>query len=146
MTPPQADSEWIQVEDLGPYVELFGPVYMRMLDARTSAGEIIRFGFHVQPKHCNLSGGCSGGMLASFLDIALARTGILSRGYEHRTPTISLQMDFLQPARVDEWIESRAKLIHSSQRMGFCDATLVGPRGPVMRGSGIFRITSGPYM
>jgi uncharacterized protein (TIGR00369 family) len=130
---------WELIDSCGAFTAHVGPIYMRYVTPRSN-GEAVRFGFFVQPLHCNPSGNCHGGMLATFLDIALGRTGIIARGVEARTPTINLEMSFLRPAKLGDWIESQVRLVHTTSRLGFCEGCLVGPQGPILRGSGVFRI------
>ena len=134
----EIEEEWIPLDDCGSFTDHVGPVYR----TRTipSAEEPFRIGFQVLAYHCNPSGVCHGGMIASLLDIALGRGSVVTLDRPGSTPTISMSMDFLAPARVGEWLESRSKLLHHTHRMSFMQCVLVGPNGPVARGSGVFKI------
>lgn len=132
--------EWARMpSDNDPFTELVGPFfYLHMV---AGSPETLRFGFVVQPKHCNRLGVCHGGLLATFLDIALGLQGCGISG-DDGTPTIQLSMDYLAPALAGDWVESQSRLVQSTRRMNFVEGTLHSPRGIVVRGNGIFRRTT----
>lgn len=126
---------WQQVTDCGPFADLAGPIYATLdrLD-----GEGVRFGFRVAPKHCNPRPVCHGGMLATFLDIALARGIRMVKDLPAPLPTISMSLDYLAPALLGDWIDARVTVT----RIGgtcFVQALLHGPDRPVLRGSGVYK-------
>ena len=134
----QPDSNWVTVKECGPFTDHIGGIYERT--GTLDPNEPVRIGFRVQPHHCNPSGACHGGMLASILDIAMGRGGMVARSGDRDTPTISLSIDYLAPAMMGDWIESRVQLLLGSRRLNFMQCILVGPHGPVLRGSGTFKI------
>lgn len=129
--------QWQPVPSSGTFATLVGPIFVTT--EGLEPGEPIRFGFRVGDHHCNLREGCHGGMLATFLDVAMARTGLHVIPGVRGLPTISLTMDFLNPAHIGDWIESRITVLRRTPRMLFTSCVVMGPHGPVVRGSGIFR-------
>ncbi len=108
----------------------FGPAYWRPGSTR--------FGFRVSPRHINLFGFCHGGALATFADYQLAplrRAGLAQGPF---APTLSLNMDFLGPARLGEWIEAEAVLLRSTSRYLFTQALLTNANGAVARSNAIY--------
>ncbi|HXT05802.1 MAG TPA: PaaI family thioesterase [Roseiarcus sp.] len=115
--------------------ELFGPVYH---DA-----ERRRLGFRVAARHINLFGLCHGGVVATFADYQIAplrRAGIVSGPF---APTLSLNVDFLGPARLGEWVELEATLARATGRYQFTQALISNAAGPVARSTAIYAMTRG---
>jgi len=133
---PLTPGDWRSTVIADPFVEHVGPFY------RIDIGEALepmRFGFVIGDNHCNRLGSCHGGMLATFLDLTLGFVGKAATGDETPTPTISLSMDFLRPASVGDWVESRVRLVHQTRRMFFVEGMLVALEGPVMRANAIYK-------
>jgi acyl-coenzyme A thioesterase PaaI-like protein len=82
---------------------------------------------------------CHGGMLATFLDVALACSLRELPGVLGPLPTISMTLDYLEPAPCGTWIESRVTVPKVGGSIGFAQALLMGPSGPVLRGSGVYK-------
>lgn len=136
---PLTPGEWQATVIADPYIETAGPFYRLELG---EANEPMRLGFVIRSGHCNRLGSCHGGMLATFLDLALGFIGKTACGDEIPTPTISLSMDFLQPGLLGQWVETRARLVHQTRRMFFAEGTLVTAGGPIVRANAIYRRAS----
>lgn len=140
---PDDGRQWQPLDDCGAFIDLTGPYYMSL--DNLEPGEAVRFGFRVAAKHCNNQRDstdvqvCHGGMLTTFLDLALARGIIEKHEVGRPLPTISLSSDFLSPAKLGEWIEARVELTRIGRGLCFAQAFLVGPRGPVLRGNAVFK-------
>lgn len=131
---------WAEVERGGPFTRLIGPVYVSHKVLET--GEPARFGFRVRREHCNPRLVCHGGMLASVLDIVLACSIRETLAGIGSIPTVSMTLDYLAPAPLGDWVESRASVLRLTRGHAFVQALLVGAGGPVLRGSGIYKITA----
>ncbi|HVY86967.1 MAG TPA: PaaI family thioesterase [Caulobacterales bacterium] len=134
--PPSAD--WTAME-FGAFEAITGPFFTSSKDLGPE--EPFRIGFRVEPKHCNASLACHGGMIATFVDMALGLAMRAATKLEGPSPTMSMTIDFLGGAVAGDWIESRARMIHATYRTAFCDVVAIGPNGPVARANGIFRLT-----
>ncbi len=55
-----------------------------------NGAEPVRFGLEVQPHQCNRLGFCHGGLLSTYLDIALGVCAIEICGHDWGGPTINL--------------------------------------------------------
>ena len=117
--------------DPGPgFGAFFGPMWFR--------NDPPRLGFRVARRHINLFGFCHGGALAMFADYQLAplrRAGLAQGPF---APTLSLNVDYLGPARLGDWIEAEATLVKQTGRYLFTQAVLSNQDGPVARSSAIY--------
>lgn len=104
-----------------------------------SEEELVRIGCRVLPANCNFLGGGHGGFIATLLDIAMGRNVLAATGTQG-APTVSMTVDFLRGAVAGDWLESRVRLLRRTRRLAFSDAILVGPKGIVARGNGVFAI------
>lgn len=134
--PPEGQN-WELLDNCSPFTGSVGPLFMRR--DGLEAGEPMRFGFRVQSRHCNLRQTCHGGMIATFLDVVLARGLIAHQGYFSTMPTISMSVDYLAAARLGDWIESRVRVLKATRNLYFVEATCVGPEGAVVRANGIYK-------
>lgn len=137
MTASPPDRHWTLLDDGGAFANHAGEIHMTM--DRLDPGEDARFGFRVLPHHCNLRPQCHGGMLSTFLDVALARGLRIVGGLVPPIPTISLSMEFLAPAALGSWVDARVSVARAGKSTGFVSAMVHADEQPVMRGSGVFR-------
>lgn len=136
---PSGGPAWAALDNPGPFTEMVGPVFVRFEELESD--EPARFGFRVEERHCNLRQVCHGGMIATFIDIALARGMMAAQGYFSPAPTISMAVDYLAPARLGDWIESRVRIVKMTRKLCFVEATCVGSEGPVVRANAIYKRT-----
>lgn len=135
--PPDDGRHWRLVTECGPFADLVGSVFAT--SDGLDDGEEVRFGFRVASRHCNPRPVCHGGMLATFLDIALARGIRMVKGVPAPLPTVSMSLDYLAPAPLGEWIDARVTITRAGSGTCFVQALLHGSAGPVLRGSGVYR-------
>lgn len=124
----------------GGFMAHNGPLYL------LHQGELVKLGFRVEQRHCNPMGMCHGGMLATFADMLLPlvahRTAV---ELAHRfLPTVSLQVDYLAPAAMGEWVEGQAQVLKVTRAMAFIQGTVTSNGVMALRCSGVFKI--GPLM
>ena len=112
-----------------------GPIYMR------EDADMPRLGFEVLPHMCNPAGICHGGMMMAVMDTGLAFILHAALKQQVFSPSISFNFDFLAPAQLGQWLETSGTCTKYTKRTGFVSGALLGPDGPVVQGSGIFRIT-----
>jgi acyl-coenzyme A thioesterase PaaI-like protein len=134
---PDDDRRWALVTDCGPFADLVGPIFATR--DRLDAGEDVRFGFRVAARHCNPRPVCHGGMLATFLDIALARGIRMAKDQPAPLPTITMSLDYLAPALLGEWIDARVTVTRAGGGTCFVQALAHGPSNLVLRGSGVYK-------
>ncbi len=97
-------------------------------------------GFTVLEHHINPGQICHGGMLMTMIDVAFGiniGVRVKDAGF---LPTMGLACDFLKPARLGDWIESKIDFINLTKRTAVISGFLIGPDGPVVRANGTNRI------
>lgn len=114
-----------------------GPLYAR----RDSVNGQTVFGFRVMPHLCNRAAICHGGWLSSAMDTILPLTARLDGGVPGNFLfTVQLSLDFVEPAKLGDWVEGRAEVLRRTKRMVFIQGLLDLGGSTCVRGSGIFRI------
>lgn len=97
-------------------------------------------GFYVLEHHINPGQIAHGGLLMTMIDMAFGvNIGIrvTDAGF---LPTTGLSFDFLKPAMLGDWIESKIDFIHLTRKTAVVSGFLIGPDGPVVRASGTNKI------
>ena len=122
--PPGLPAEAEEVS-VGGFNLTVGPLF-RLPDAE--GGAVTRFAFAVAEKHMNSAGSVHGGMLMSFMDVAMSRTSRAASGAP-RCSTVSLTCDFVGPGRLGDLIEARVRVTRLTRTMVFLSGELrVGER------------------
>jgi len=123
----------------GPFMQETGPLYGRLIQEQ--GRHRVWIGFRVQERHTNPLGVCHGGMLATLADMLAA----ISVPYQtdlprHFLPTISLQMDFLAPARLGAWVQAQIDVLKTTRNLIFTQGLLTADGEPALRVSAIYKI------
>lgn len=118
------------------FANLVGPLYIALKD------DMPTLGFRVEERHCNPAMICHGGMMMTVMDMAVGVGVVHSSGTKQFVPSVNLSFDFLKPAPLGAWLESKIDFTEPRRSMGFAAGYLVGPDGPVMRANGICKIPS----
>ena len=126
-------------EGLG-FTDNLQPIYRRR------EGDKVAIGLVVSRQHGNSMGICHGGVLMTLADIAAATGVNIARGILAGTPTVNLALDFINAARMGQWIQAEADLVTVKRRFGFCSGTIVNSRAVVARFNGTFYLPDHPGM
>ena len=123
----------------GPFMQQCGPLYGLLKQEQGQPRVLI--GFRVQEQHTNPLGVCHGGMLATLADMMAA----ICVPYQtelprHFLPTISLQMDFLAPARLGAWVQARTDVLKTTRNLVFVQGLIHADDELVLRVSSIYKI------
>jgi uncharacterized protein (TIGR00369 family) len=119
------------------FIESIGPLYGRW------TGEHLLLGFRVEMRHCNPGKVCHGGMLATFADMFLPIAARFQAKMDMgMVPTVNLTCDFLAPAPLGSWVESRSEAIKVTKNLLFAQGLASADGAPVLRANGIFKIAS----
>ena len=120
----------------GGFIAANGPLYL------LHEGALVKLGFRVEQRHCNPMGMCHGGMLASFADMLLPLTVHRKSAEVGRRflPTVSLQIDYMAPAGLGEWVEGEAEVLKVTRAMVFAQGVVRSDGVVALRCSGILKI------
>lgn len=101
----------------------------------------VSLGFLVERRHTNGIAVCHGGMLATFCDILLplAARSLLPGATDRFMLTVSLQIDYIAPARLGTWVEGRAELLEARRDIVFIHASVTADNLLVARASGLLK-------
>jgi uncharacterized protein (TIGR00369 family) len=123
----------------GPYMQFNGPLYGRLI--QVSGQPRVLIGFRVEPRHTNPVGVCHGGMLASMADMMAAICVPYQTSLpRHFFPTISLQMDFLAPARLGDWVQAETEILRTTRNLVFTQALIRAEQELVLRVSAVYKV------
>jgi uncharacterized protein (TIGR00369 family) len=123
----------------GPFVHTCGSLWGRMVEEQ--GRKRVQVGFRVQAQHTNPVGVCHGGMLATLADMLAA----ICVPYQtdlprHFLPTISLQMDFLAPAKSGAWVQAQTDVLRITRNLVFTQGLITADDEPALRVSAIYKI------
>ena len=132
--PPPPDG-YVLSEGRGAFSTLNGPYFHRPGD-----GPLAEQAFYALKRHANGIGLVHGGMLSAFLDGVLA--GAVWRGTGKTAVTIHLSIDFLQMARVGDWVMGEGRLTRATRDVAFAEGRAYVGGHDVVRCSGVFKLMS----
>ena len=120
----------------GGFIAANGPLYV------LQEGPLVKFGFRVEPRHCNPMGICHGGMLASFCDMLLPLS-VHRKSVEvglRFLPTVSLQLDYMAPVPLGAWVEGECDVLTVTRAMVFARGLVRADGVTAVRCSGVMKI------
>jgi uncharacterized protein (TIGR00369 family) len=111
--------------------------------APDDADDSARFVFIVTDKHMNAAGSVHGGMLMSFMDVAM-REAARGTGEAQDVSAVSLNCDFVGPGRFGDRIEARVRVTRRTRTMVFLSGELLGPDDrTLLVATGLWKINAG---
>lgn len=124
---------WFEQPDVGPFVELVGPLWRRESD------QGVEYGLNVQKKHLNSIGIVHGGLLMTLLDQVISHV-IWDVG--DRTPMATIDMDthFIDAVRQGDWIIASAKVQRRTRSLVFVEGQLNVGQRLVLSGQAIMKL------
>ena len=121
-----------EFEPQGPFLEHVGPIQVRHDDD----GPV--FGLRAEERHTNHRGTVQGGLLATFADFALGRAIETDAEDDKDRATVSLTVDYLKPAKVGDWIESRTRVDRVGGTLAFADCSLTVDDREIVRSRAVW--------
>ncbi len=118
----------------GPFMAVNGPLLHRQDDKQ------LLLGMRVEKRHCNPMHVCHGGMLMSFVDMAMPMAVLYQENLSRFLPTISLTTDFLAPVPLDAWLEARTDVLRVTRSMVFAQCLVQADGITAVRASGVFKL------
>ena len=127
----------IQVTLGGAFAAANGPLWVR------HGPTAVELGLRIDERHCSGLGFCHGGMLATFADILMPMAFFTdpSQGpFNNALPTVSLQIDFIGPVRIGDFLYGEAQVLKKTRRLVFAQGLIRVEDQLVLRCSGVFTI------
>jgi len=123
----------------GPFMQTCGPLWGQLIQDKDQRRVLV--GFRVQEPHTNPVGVCHGGMLATLADMLAA----ICVPYQtdlprHFLPTISLQMDFLAPAKLGAWVQAQTDVLRTTRNLVFTQGLVTADGEAALRVSAIYKV------
>jgi acyl-coenzyme A thioesterase 13 len=137
---PQGLPEEAQEISSAGFNNYVGPFY-RLPDV--DGGAVRRFAFVVAEKHMNAGGTIHGGMLMSFVDMAMGQTARAETGATGGS-TVSLNSDFVGPGRLHDVIEARVRVTRRARTMIFLSAELSAGDRLLLVATGLWKVIGAP--
>jgi uncharacterized protein (TIGR00369 family) len=110
-----AAAGWQKVK-AGTFLETIGPIWHRRDQDRTLCGLVVT------ERHTNRGGFAHGGVLTTLLDSALGLASAAAQGGQQAT--IGLNVQFLAPVRVGEFITVECEVVKATRTLMFMRGTL----------------------
>ena len=119
----------------GPFGKEVGPFYL-------SEGESeFRIGLRIEERHINPNGVVHGGVCMTLADHVGGMAVFRSLSEKAPFATISLNCDFLAPAKTGDWIEGWGEVVRRTRTLAFANATIELAGQPIVRASGIWKLS-----
>ena len=114
------------------------------LYSKAENGSIL-LALRIRQAHCNSRGFAHGGLISALADNAMGLSlHETLRATQHVEPsglvTISLSLDFLGVAKIDQWLEVVPRVLRAGGSLGFVDCLVRADDQRIARGNATFRI------
>lgn len=114
------------------------------LFARETA-ESVQLAVEVREAHCNARGFAHGGLVSALADnamgLSIVRLARQQPGQEQASAvTVTLALDYLDTARIGEWLEVQPNVLKLGRTLAFADCRVVCGDRLVARGNASFRM------
>lgn len=133
---PPAPAGWTVFDMHGGYIEHNGPLFFR-----DDGPQGFQLGMRIEERHCNPRGVGHGGWLMTFADMMLPmaahRHPKVGRNF---LPTVSMAVDFLAPAPMGAWLNSRTEILRVTRNLVFAQGLVYADETLVARVNGVFKI------
>ena len=122
----------------GPYAKELGPFWSKPEDTTVSLG------LRLQHRHCNSAGAAHGGMVATLADLGLIHAVSVMRERDghprHHLTTVTLNVDYLAPAKEGCWLEVRAEVSRLGRNLAFTEGVMLADGKRVARVSAVMAV------
>jgi uncharacterized protein (TIGR00369 family) len=142
-TPPPAG--FVRHGRRSPLTEPWEPLYERALPDR------LVLGLWLRTPHTNTRGSAHGGLIAALADKAMGLSCAIVRGINPATAsepagfvTVSLAVDYLETARIGQWLAVDTNFVKAGRSLCFAGADLTADGALVARAHATFRVVGAP--
>jgi len=126
-----------QVKTISPFLG-----YMNVHKIELGSGR-SRVHLKIRPEHTNRSRTVHGGVIATLLDVAFGSAATSVVDTSEMPITVSLNVDYIQSAKVGESLVAEGKVVKKRSRLVFVEAIVSTDKGEVVaRGSAVMAVRS----
>ena len=112
-----------------------GPYYLADCD-----GAPKMVGLRICPHHINYKEAAHGGVVSTFADVALSHAVYDAERPRLSPSTVNLQVNYLQGARLGDWLEARVRIDRLGGRLAYTSGEIYRRDEPIATMSGVFSI------
>lgn len=123
---------FVALHKLSGYMANFGRLYINE-GRRTLA-------VRIDESHLNILGIPHGGMLATLADTAIGKMMLLETEGTKSAVTVNLSLDYLDSARLGDWVEARVECDKLGSRLRYGTCRIVSGDRCLMRATAIFAV------
>ena len=125
-----------------PFEAWLGPFFERDLPPEEQKAGRREVAFHVDERHLNGNGMAHGGMLMTFADAVLG--GCAWDANDRRTcVTLSMQSNFLKPARRGDLVVCRAEVVRCTRSITFVQGAFFVAGEQIFSASSLWKVVGG---
>ena len=122
------------LDDDGRCFDMIGPVYTK----RETPDSDLIFGLPAERRHCNRRDVVQGGILVMLADHTLA-LACWRAADDSPCATISINTDFIGPARAGDWIEARAEVTKITRSLVFGSSQVFANDKLILSANGVWK-------
>jgi uncharacterized protein (TIGR00369 family) len=124
-----------------PLTAPWEPLYAQTID------DAVNLGVEIREPHCNARGFAHGGLISALADNAMGLTAVTQARRTQASEkisalTISLALDFLDTAKIGDFLEIKPTLLKLGRTLAFVDCRVVCGERLIARGNASFRMVS----
>lgn len=122
-----------------PLTEPWEPLFSR------ETAESVQLAVEIREAHCNARGFAHGGLVSALADnamgVSIVRLARQQPGQEQASAvTVTLALDFLDTARIGEWLEVQPNVLKLGRTLAFAECHVVCGDRLIARGNASFRM------
>lgn len=122
-----------------PLTDPWEPLFARQ------AGDAVQLAVEIRDAHCNARGFAHGGLISALADNAMGLSAVrLARARPGQAQasavTVTLALDYLDSARIGEWLEVHPAVLKLGRTLAFTDCRVVCGDRLIARGNASFRM------
>ena len=119
-----------------PFSDLTGPYYEQV----DENGKHTVLGIRLTNEHLNKIGVAHGGTMMTIADNAFGDAILAHYDVPVAFVTVTLNSEFMSPAKAGDWVEARVKINRAGKRMIFASCALTVEGKNVFNASGVFSL------
>lgn len=121
-----------QLDRNSQFSDLTGPYY-----GKQPGGATFSMGMLIEEKHINSLGVVHGGALMTLADNAVGDAAEEALNEPDSLVTVSMNSEFLNPAKLGDWVEAQARVLKKGGRLVFVDCLLSAGGKPILHASAV---------